>query len=88
MSFWDNWSDGKKWLMGMVSTVLITAIVGIGTFTFNTCVTDIKEAEKELVIHSSKSGSGKGLSVVEAEIIHTFELSECRMGRDGFEGAK
>lgn len=28
MSFWNDWSDGKKWAMGIVAALLIAAIVG------------------------------------------------------------
>lgn len=29
MSFWSNWSDGKKWAMGLLSTVLVGGIGGV-----------------------------------------------------------
>lgn len=35
MSFWSEWSDGKKWLMGILSALIITALVGLGKFLFS-----------------------------------------------------
>lgn len=28
MAFWSNWSDGKKWLMGILSALIIVAVIG------------------------------------------------------------
>jgi hypothetical protein len=28
MAFWSNWSDGKKWLMGILSALIIATIIG------------------------------------------------------------
>jgi len=28
MAFWSDWSDGKKWLMGIFSAVIVAAIIG------------------------------------------------------------
>jgi hypothetical protein len=28
MAFWSNWPDGKKWLMGILSALIIAAIIG------------------------------------------------------------
>jgi hypothetical protein len=28
MAFWSNWSDGKKWLMGILSALIIAVLIG------------------------------------------------------------
>jgi hypothetical protein len=28
MAFWSSWSDGKKWIMGILSALIIAAIIG------------------------------------------------------------
>jgi len=28
MAFWSNWSDGTKWLMGILSALIIAALIG------------------------------------------------------------
>ena len=28
MSFWDNWSDGKKWGMGILAAIIVMSITG------------------------------------------------------------
>lgn len=29
MAFWSNWSDGKKWAMGILSALIVASIVGL-----------------------------------------------------------
>jgi len=32
MAFWSDWSDGKKWLMGILSALIIAALIGLAKF--------------------------------------------------------
>ncbi len=34
MSFWENWSDGKKWGMGILSALIVTSAISISTLTY------------------------------------------------------
>ena len=44
MSFWENWSDGKKWGMGILSALIITSIISAATF----LVADFEEPGVEI----------------------------------------
>lgn len=32
MTFWENWSDGKKWVMGILSALIVTTIISVSTY--------------------------------------------------------
>lgn len=32
MTFWSDWSDGKKWFMGILSALIIAALIGLSKF--------------------------------------------------------
>ena len=34
-SYWDNWSDGKKWAMGILSALIITGAISLATVIYN-----------------------------------------------------
>lgn len=36
MSFWSNWSDGKKWIMGIIAALMITAMLSAVRLLFST----------------------------------------------------
>ncbi len=68
MSFWEGWSDGKKWIMGITASILIATILTISKTLFdyqsgstNPDMMQTKEGSKIQVVTEERSYSHTGI---------------------------